>query len=362
MNDIFTINSFYIPAHTEQRTSDFDRALYGFRNQVRWRSNRADTSFPNPMTGNVLQKIVDETLNTVKHNKSGRNADYIPYLASIPSNLCGVAIETVDGHSYAAGDVDFAFSIQSVSKPFTMGLVMQQHGDKAILDKIGVEPTGFPYNSLKPIEEFKSRSVNPLVNAGAIAAVSMVQARNPNARWIKILDYFSKLAGEKLSLNQEVYQSESNTNHHNRGIARLLSKYNRIYGDPLEACDVYTKKCSINVTAKQLAVMGATLANGGVNPRTTERVLDSRYIPKILSVMLTAGFYDESGFWSWDTGLPAKSGVGGGVLAVVPGKMAIVGFGPPLNESSNSVRGAEAIRYIARKLNLGLFGNGIFSA
>jgi glutaminase len=358
MHDIFTINSLYIPRQTKQRTDPFGQALCDFENQVPWRSHCPNYILPNTKTDDALQQLVEEAHSRVKNDNSGKNADYIPYLASVPSNLCGVAIETVTGHSYGAGDVDFAFSIQSVSKPFTMSLVMQQHGDKAILNNIGVEPTGFPYNSVKAIEEFKSRSVNPLVNAGAIAAVSMVQARSSDERWKKILDFYSKLAGEKLSLNNQVYESESNTNHHNRGIAQLLSRYNRIYGDPLEACDVYTKKCSVSVTARQLAVMGATLANNGVNPRSKKRVIDSKYIPKILSVMLTAGFYDESGFWSWDTGLPAKSGVGGGVLAVVPGRMAIVGFGPPLNDSGNSVRGAAAIRYLAHRLNLSLFCDG----
>jgi glutaminase len=311
-----------------------------------------------PQNSDALQKLVDEAHARVKDDHSGKNADYIPYLASVPSNLCGVVIATVDGHIYAAGDADYGFAIESVSKPFTMCLVMQQQGDKAIVDKIGVEPTGFPFNSVKAIEELKARSVNPLVNAGAIAAVSMVQASSPDERWNKIIDFYSRFAGEKLSLNNEVYKSEADSNQHNRGIAELLFSYNRLYSDPLEACDVYTKECSVNVTAKQLAVMGATLANGGINPITKESVLDSKYVPKVLSVMLTAGFYDESGLWSWDTGLPAKTGVGGGILAVVPGKMAIVGFGPPLDESGNSVRGAAAIHYIADQLNLDLFGSG----
>jgi glutaminase len=310
-----------------------------------------------PQTSEALQKLVDEAYSSVKGDNSGKNADYIPYLASVPSKLCGVVIATVDGHIYAAGDVDYGFAIESVAKPFTMSLVMQQQGAGAIVDKIGVEPTGFPFNSVKAIEELKARSVNPLVNAGAIAAVSMVQANSPDERWNKIIDFYSKFAGEKLSLNKEVYKSEADSNQHNRGIAELLFSYNRLYSDPLEACDVYTKECSVNVTAKQLAVMGATLANGGTNPITGERVLDAKYVPRVLSVMMTAGFYDESGLWSWDTGLPAKTGVGGGIVGVVPGRMAIVGFSPPLDESGNSVRGAKSIHYIADQLNLDLFGS-----
>jgi glutaminase len=302
-----------------------------------------------------LGKVVDEAYAAAKADAGGKNADYIPYLAKVPSNLFGIAVVTATGKVYAAGDVNYGFAIESVSKPFTMALVMQESGDKTVLDKIGVEPTGLPFNSVTAVEELKARSVNPLVNAGAIAAVSLVKATNPNERWNKILDFYSKFAGEKLVLNNEVYQSEADTNQHNRGIAELLFSYDRLYCDPLEACDVYTKQCSVNVTAKQLAVMGATLANGGINPITKERVVDAQYVPKILAVMMTAGFYNESGQWSWETGLPAKTGVGGGIVAVVPGKMAIVGFAPPLDEAGNSVRGAKAIHYISDKLGLDLF-------
>jgi glutaminase len=318
---------------------------------------REDQAAAQP-TGEALQKLVDDAYSKVKNDDSGKNADYIPYLASVPSKLCAVVVATVDGHIYAAGDLDYGFAIESVSKPFTMSLVMQEEGEQTVVDKIGVEPTGLPFNSVTAIEELKARSVNPLVNAGAIASVSLVKASSAEERWNKILNYYSRFAGEKLSLNDEVYKSEADSNEHNRGIAELLFSYGRLYSDPLEACDVYTKQCSVNVTAKQLAVMGATLANGGVNPVTKERVLDAEYVPKVLAVMLTAGFYDESGRWSWETGLPAKTGVGGGIVAVVPGKMAIVGFAPPLDESGNSVRGAKAIHFIADQLNLDLFGNG----
>jgi glutaminase len=304
---------------------------------------------------NNLQNLVQEAYSKFKEENGGKNAQYIPYLASVPSHLFGVVIATTDGQIFAAGDVDYGFAIESVSKPFTMCLVMQEQGEQVIIEKIGVEPTGLPFNSVTAIEELKARSVNPLVNAGAIASVSLIKAANADERWNKILDFYSKLAGEKLPLNEEVYQSESATNQHNRGIAELLFSYDRLYCDPLEACDVYTKQCSVNVTAKQLAIMGATLANGGVNPITKIRCLDAKYIPKILAVMLTAGFYDEAGIWSWSTGLPAKTGVGGGIVAVVPGKMAIVGFSPPLDESGNSLRGAKAITYIDESLDLNLF-------
>jgi glutaminase len=235
---------------------------------------------------------------------------------------------------------------------------MQESGAQAVFDKIGVEPTGHPFNAVIAIELLKARSVNPLVNAGAIASVSMVKADNAAARWAKISNNLDRFAGEKLAFNQEVYVSEAETNQHNRGIAELLQSYDRLYADPLETTDVYTKECSVNVTAKQLAVMGATLANGGVNPITQERVVDAKLVPKILAVMMMAGFYDEAGAWAWNAGLPAKTGVGGGIVAVAPGKLAIVGFAPPLNASGNSVRGAKAIEYIATQLGLNLFGTG----
>ena len=308
-----------------------------------------------PSSKETLQNLVQEAHRKFQDDNGGKNADYIPYLASVPSHLFGVVIATVDGQIFAAGDVDYGFAIESVSKPFTMCLVMQEQGEEVIVEKIGVEPTGLPFNSVTAVEELKTRSVNPLVNAGAIASVSLIKAANADDRWKKILECYGQFAGEKLSLNEEVYQSESATNQHNRGIAELLFSYDRLYCDPLEACDVYTKQCSVNVTAKELAVMGATLANGGVNPITKIRCLDAKYVSKVLAIMLTAGFYNEAGTWSWETGLPAKTGVGGGIVAVVPGKMAIVGFAPPLDEYGNSVRGAKAIRYIDESLDLNLF-------
>jgi glutaminase len=319
------------------------------------RSNAADNNNLKDSGQANLKQLVSEAYEKFKDDNGGKLADYIPYLASVPAHLYGVAIVTVDGQIFTAGDVDYSFAIESISKAFTLCLVMQEQGEQVILDKIGVEPTGLPFNSVTAVEELKARAVNPLVNAGAMASVSLVKAENADERWKKILDFYSRFAGEKLSLNEEVYKSEAATNQHNRGIAELLFSYDRLYCDPLEACDVYTKQCSVNVTAKQLAVMGATLANGGINPITKEHCLDAKSVPKVLAVMLTAGFYNEAGVWSWQTGLPAKTGVGGGIVAVVPGKMAIVGFAPPLDEYGNSVRGAKAISYIDEKLGLNLF-------
>ncbi len=314
----------------------------------------AQTATPSAAT---LERLVKEAHTKFKNEMSGKNADYIPYLASVPSNLFGVVIVTVDGKTFSAGDVNYGFAIESVSKPFTAALVMQESGPEVILKQIGVEPTGMPFNSVIAVELLKNRSVNPLVNAGAMASVSLVKAGSAAEKWDKLLACYSKFAGEKLRLNEEVYKSEAASNDHNKGIAELLQSYDRLYADPLETCDVYTKQCSVNVTAKQLAVMGATLANGGVNPVTKERCLDAKYVPKLLAVMMMAGFYNESGLWAWHTGLPAKTGVGGGIVAIVPGKMAIVGFSPPLDEAGNSVRGGMALYYIANQLDLSLFGS-----
>lgn len=303
----------------------------------------------------TLERVTQEAYAKFKDDQGGKNADYIPYLASVPSHLYAVVIVTVDGQVFSAGDTNYAFSIQSCSKVFTMAEVMQESGEDAIFKKVGVEPTGMAFNSIVALGMYNNRAVNPLVNAGAIASVSLVKAANAKERWDKIIANQSRFAGEPLPVIQEVYKSEGDTNWRNRGIAWILYNNGNLYSDPPEAVDIYTRQCSIGVTAKQLAVMGATLANGGVNPLTHERCLDEKYVPKVLAVMLTAGFYDESGAWSFTTGLPAKTGVGGGIFAVVPGKMAIVGFAPPLNEAGNSVKAQKAIRYIAEQLGYNIF-------
>jgi len=305
-----------------------------------------------------LQAIVDGAYAEFKDVREGENADYIPILARVDPELFSVVITTVDGRVYAAGDADHVFSIQSVSKPFTMALVMQQQGRDAVVEKIGVEPTGMPFNSIVAIELNNQRSINPMVNAGAIAAVSMLDANGSNDRWKQILDGYGAFAGEPLELIDEVYTSEAESNYRNRAIANLLFNYGRLYSDPLEATDVYTRQCSVGVTARQLAMMGATLANYGLNPKTGARVLNPDYVDEVLAVMLMAGFYDEVGIWAYEAGLPAKTGVGGGIVAVVPGRMAIVSFSPRLNAAGNSVRALKAIESISNELSLSLFKRG----
>jgi glutaminase len=304
-----------------------------------------------------FQRLADAAYARYKDLKDGQNADYIPILTETPSELFGVVIATRDGKVYTAGDVDYKFSIQSVSKPFTAALIMKQQGPQVLRDKIGVEPTGLPFNSRLAIELYpKQRSVNPLVNAGAIAAVSLVQATSEADRWNQILQNISDFAGTPLTVLEKVYESEYTTAFGNRAIANLLYNYERLYSEPEEAMRVYTRQCSIGVSARDLAIMGATLANGGVNPLTKKPVMPAEHVPELLAVMATAGFYDESGEWMYTAGLPAKTGVGGGIVAVVPGRFAIAAFSPRLNAAGNSVRALNAIRDIAGELGVGVFG------
>ncbi|WOJ96994.1 glutaminase A [Congregibacter brevis] len=304
----------------------------------------------------ALQSAVDRAYDSFKNVKEGANANYIPILDEVPSDLFGVAIVTRDGEMFVAGDVDYRFSIQSVSKPFTAALIMAQQGPEAVREKIGVEPTGLPFNSKVAIEIYEERSGNPMVNAGAIAAVSLVQAETEEERWELINDNIQGFAGEKLQVLEEVYTSEYETAWGNRAIANLLFNYGRLYAEPEEALRVYTRQCSIGINTRDLAVMGGTLANEGTNPLTGREMLPARHVPELLAIMATAGFYDESGAWMFSAGLPSKTGVGGGVVSVVPGKFAIAAFSPRLNEAGNSVRAQRAIRQIAGDLGVGLYG------
>jgi glutaminase len=302
-----------------------------------------------------FQRLVDAAHARYKDLKDGKNADYIPILTETPSDLFGVVIVTKDGKVYSAGDVDYKFSIQSVSKPFTAALVMAQQGPEVLREKIGVEPTGMSFNSKMALAIYED-SVNPLVNAGAIAAVSLVQATSEQDRWNRISQNLSDFAGQPLTVLEKVYESEYTTAFGNRGIANLLYNWGRLYSEPEEALRVYTRQCSVGVSARDLGMMGATLANGGVNPLTKKQVMPARHVPELLAVMATAGFYDESGDWMFTAGLPAKTGVGGGIVAVVPGRFAIAAFSPRLNEAGNSVRSLKAIRDIAGELGVGVFG------
>jgi glutaminase len=286
----------------------------------------------------------------------GRNADYIPSLATVDPKLFGIAVVTVNGDAYEIGDARHPFAVESISKVFTLCRVIQDLGARAVEEKIGVNATGLPFNSVMAVELLQARSVNPFVNAGAMAAVSLVPGKSAADRWGRIIGTLNDFAGSRLSVDEVVYRCESQTNLHNRAIALLLKSYGRLYADPDEALDLYTRQCSVAVTARDLAVMGATLAAGGVNPITGRRVVDSRHVPKVLAMMITSGLYENSGLWLYRTGLPAKSGVGGGILAVVAGKYAVAAFSPPLDGAGNSVRGQKAVQFIAETLGANRMG------
>ncbi len=306
-------------------------------------------------TKEQVQDAVNEAFKKFKSNTEGKNADYIPELDKVDPALYGIAVITADGQVVTAGDVDKAFSIQSISKVFSLALAMEELGPEKVFDKIGMEPTGRPFNSVEAVVDMPTHTGNPLVNAGAIATVSLIAAPSADAKYNKILDFYSRAAGAKLTILNDVYKSEAATNTGNKALAALLLKYERIYADTLESVDVYTKQCSIGVTAKQLAMMGATLANFGANPVSGEQVIKRENVPEILATMTMAGLYDGSGGWAWHVGLPAKSGVGGGIVAVVPGKGAIAVFAPPLDKAGNSVKAQLAITYVAEKLGINLY-------
>ncbi|ATQ44032.1 glutaminase A [Caulobacter mirabilis] len=280
----------------------------------------------------------------------GKNADYIPALAKVPSQLFGIALVTPHGQVVAAGDVGHAFSIQSISKVFTLAQVLQESGEQLVEDAVGVDATGQAFNSIVAVEQHRGREMNPLVNPGAIAATGLVKGDSADAVWASISRMHDACAGRTLSVDAEVYRSESETNQRNRAIAMLMSAYERFPGDPAQAVDLYTRGCSIAANARDLAVMAATLANGGRNPITRTQAIDNRHIPGLLAVMATAGLYDDSGKWLFRTGLPAKSGVGGGLIAVAPGRFGVAAFSPPLDAAGNSVRAQKAIIDICRDL------------
>jgi len=282
--------------------------------------------------------------------KEGANADYIPALAKVDSNIYGIALVTTDGKVYSTGDIQSEVSIQSISKVFTAALVMEEQGPAAIEKNMGVDATGQVFNSINAVEQYKGAEMNPLVNPGAIAATGMVSGATRDAIWKKILDWHGLFAGRTLNVNQEVFKSEADTNQRNQAISMLMYAYGHIKANPLQATDIYTEQCSISVNAKDLATMAATLANGGKNPVTKKQVMKIENVPELLAVMATAGLYDDSGKWLYKTGLPAKSGVGGGIIAVSPGKFGIAVISPPLDAAGNSVKAQKAIQYIDEKL------------
>lgn len=284
-------------------------------------------------------------------------ADYIPALARVSRDLFGAAIVGVDGVVQKIGDADHEFSIQSVSKPFVFALVCEAIGAEPARARIGVNATGLAFNSVMAIELNGDRTMNPMVNAGAIATTSLAPGANAEEKWRFVQEGLSRFAGRNLELDTEVYESEAATNLRNRGIAKLLEGYGRMYFDALEATDIYTRQCSLRVSAKDLAVMGATLADGGVNPLTEERVIDPLNCKRVLAILATAGLYERSGDWLYEIGLPGKSGVSGGIVTIAPGKGSLGTFAPPLDDAGNSVKGQRVTKYLSERLGMNLFAS-----
>jgi len=298
----------------------------------------------------TIQQVINSAFTKFKDLQEGKNADYIPALAKVDPQLFGIALITPDGRVFTAGDTTTEVSIQSISKVFTMARILQDSGEKAVENNTGVDATGMPFNSIIAIEQKKGHEMNPLVNPGAITTTSMVGGANAAEIWNRILQTYEGFAGRKLRVLDDVYQSEAATNQRNRAIGALMYAYGHIKENPDQATDIYTRQCSVGVNARDLAMMAATLANGGVNPVTHQRVLDAKHVPSVLAVMATAGLYDDSGKWLYATGLPAKSGVGGGLIAVSPGNWGIAVISPPLDEAGNSVRAQRAIADISGAL------------
>jgi glutaminase len=304
----------------------------------------------------AVQAAVDAAYAKYKNLQEGKNADYIPALAKVDPNLFGIAVVTADGKVYTAGDVKTEVSIQSISKVFTMMQVVQEQGLDSIEKRIGVDATGARFNSIIAVEAVKTvvgtgaPEMNPLVNPGAISSTSMVRGATADEVWKKIIGIHNDSAGRPLTVLQDVYKSESDTNQRNQAIGALMLAYGYIKENWQQAVDLYTRQCSIGVNAKDLATMAGTLANGGKNPVTGKAVIDAAKVPGVLAVMATAGLYDDSGKWLFRTGLPAKSGVGGGIIAVSPGRFGIAVIAPPLDDAGNSVRAQKAIADISNAL------------
>ena len=310
-----------------------------------------------------VQKAVDAAFAKYRNLQEGKNADYIPALAKVDPNLFGIVVVTPDGKFFSAGDIKTEVSIQSISKVFTMAQVIQEQGLESVEKRIGVDATGMRFNSIIAIEGVRgvigagAPEMNPLVNPGAIAATSMVTGGSADAVWKKIIGFHNAAAGRELRVLQDVYKSEADTNQRNQAIGALMLAYGYIKDNWQQAVDLYTRQCSIGVNARDLGMMAATLAFGGRNPVTGTQVMDAAKVPGVLAVMATAGLYDDSGKWLYHTGLPAKSGVGGGIIAVSPGRYGIAVVSPPLDDAGNSVRAQRAITDIVNTLNANPFAS-----
>jgi glutaminase len=297
---------------------------------------------------------IDAAYERYREVPDGMVASYIPALAAVRPDLFGLSVVAANGNVHSAGDSLHPFTIQSISKAFVFALVLEAVGADEARRRLGVNSTGLPFNSVMAIELQADRTTNPMVNPGAIATTSLVPGATSEAKWARVQEGLSAFAGRELVIDEEVLASELAANGRNDGIAHLMHSYERLWFDPDEATEVYTRQCSLLVTAQDLATMGATLANGGVNPLTGVRVIAPDHCHRVLAVMVTCGLYENSGEWLYDIGLPGKSGVSGGIVTVSPGKGGLGTFSPPLDEAGNSVRGRLATAFLSRRLGINL--------
>lgn len=307
------------------------------------------------ITKKQIQEAASQAYDYASKVSGGANADYIPFLANIDPALFGLSVMLPDGTAVNLGDTSYRFGIESVSKVPTAILAMRQHSPQGVLEKIGADATGLPFNSIFAILLENDHPSTPLVNAGAISACSMIDPKgDSDAKWKAITDNITDLCGSAPELIDELYKSESATNFNNRAITWLLKNYGRIYDDPMMSLDLYTRQCSLGVTSAQLATMAATIAANGRNPLTGKQVFDPAISPKITTMIATVGFYQNTGDWLYTSGIPAKSGVGGGVMGVLPGVLGIAAFAPPLDAAGNSVKAQAAVKKFMQLLGLGV--------
>ena len=305
-----------------------------------------------------IQDFLEELYRKCAAENSGEVATYIPELAKANPDWFGICVVTANGAVYEVGETQQEFTIQSISKPFVYGLALEDNGRTATLERVGVEPTGDAFNSIS-LDPGTGRPRNPMINAGAIATAGLIAGKTPASRFKRILETFSLYAGRNLGLEETVYRSESETGHRNRAIGHMLRNFDKLTGDPMPTTEIYFKQCSISVNCRDLGIMAATLANGGINPLTGKQALRGEYVESVLSVMGTCGMYDYSGEWLYNVGIPAKSGVAGGVLAVLPGQVGIGVFSPRLDAHGNSVRGIRVCQELSRHLDLHLYNRSV---
>ena len=319
-----------------------------------------DRQFANISTGALplpeqVQALVDDAYHRFLPETAGANSAVYPALQRADPSRFGVCVVGANGNAYEAGDTGVEFSIMSAVKPFALALVLEEYGPAHVHQRIGVNATGLPFNSVSAVEHGAGGRTNPMVNSGAIATVSLLPGATADEKWANLHRVLSRFAGRDLGIDEEVYASASATNHRNQAIARLLQSVDALYADPAETVDLYTRQCSLAVSARDLATMGATLACGGVNPLTGERVVSASTCHDVLAVMVIAGLYETSGDWLYQVGLPGKSGIGGGIFTVSPGKGGLATYSTPLDDAGNSVRGQAVARYLSQRLGLDLF-------